>query len=74
MRYDDPMPTAKTWLLLLALAMAGACDETLETGYKPRLLNATDADRRAYYAPEFSPEAHPAKDKNTGPDLGGQGY
>ncbi len=64
------MPRPKTWLLLLALATAGACDDTLETGYKPRLLNATDADRRAYYAPEYSPEAHPPKDKGTAPDIG----
>jgi hypothetical protein len=69
MRYDNRMPKAKISLLLLALAIAGGCDEALETGYKPRRLNASDADRRAYYAPEFSPESHPPKDKDSPPDL-----
>jgi len=72
MRYDDAMPRAKTWLLLLALVMAGGCEEKLETGYKPRRLDSSDADRRAYYAPEFSPESHPPKEKDATPDLGPQ--
>jgi hypothetical protein len=66
------MPKARISLLLLALAIAGGCDETLETGYKPRRLDSTDADRRAYYAPEFSPESHPPKEKDSTPDIGQQ--
>jgi hypothetical protein len=63
------MGKARFLLLLLGLAMAGGCDETLETGYKPHRLDSTDNDRRAYYAPEFSPESHPAKEKDAAPDL-----
>lgn len=66
------MARAKISLLLLALMLAGGCDETLETGYKPRRLNSSDADRKAYYAPEFTPEAHPPKDKDAAPDIGPQ--
>jgi hypothetical protein len=43
--------------LLLLLLVAG-CKATLETGYQPRPLSASDDARRAYYAPPFSPEAH----------------
>ena len=67
------MPKARISLLLLALADGlGGRDETLETGYKPRRLDSTDADRRAYYAPEFSPESHPPKGKDSTPDIGQQ--
>jgi hypothetical protein len=38
------------------------CEPRLETGYIPRPLNSTDADRRAYYAQPFTPESHPPKD------------
>ncbi len=58
------MPTARLAFALLALALAG-CQPTLETGYEPRSLNASAADRRSYYAPAFSPEAHPEKDAPT---------
>jgi hypothetical protein len=44
-------------LSCLAFAPAIGCKETLETGYQPRPLNASDEARRAYYAPAFSPEA-----------------
>ena len=44
-------------LSLLAAATTFGCKETLETGYEPRPLNASDDSRRAFYAPAFSPEA-----------------
>jgi hypothetical protein len=48
-----------------AIALCG-CAPKLETGYSPRPLSASADDRRAYYAPEYTPEAHPAKDDNSG--------
>jgi hypothetical protein len=55
-------------LLLMLLAVAG-CDQALETGYTPKRLNASDSERRAFYAPQFSQESHPSKDQGGGPDL-----
>jgi len=49
----------------LILMLCG-CEPKLETGYKPRPLNATAEDRRAYYAPAFTTESHPPKDKGGG--------
>lgn len=43
------------------LLCCAACEQKLETGYSPHRLNASDAERRAYYAPPFSPEASPDK-------------
>jgi hypothetical protein len=46
--------------LLVALAVGtllAGCESELETGYKPRRLNASSGERRAYYAPAFTPEA-----------------
>jgi hypothetical protein len=54
------------WLFLLCLL--SGCAPELETGYKPKPLNATEADRRSYYAPQFSAEAHAEKDES-GPGL-----
>jgi hypothetical protein len=42
---------------LAVAALAAGCEEELETGYKPRRLNASSTERRAYYAPAFTPEA-----------------
>jgi hypothetical protein len=57
--------------LLLSLA---ACDPKLETGYVPRPLNASAEDRRAYYAPAFTPESHASKPNNSeAPDFGHMG-
>lgn len=63
---NKPLLLAVTTLVFIA-----GCDETLETGYKPRRLNATDAERRAYYAPEFTPESQGGKngDHRPPPDL-----
>lgn len=43
----------------MALLLIG-CSSTLEDGYKPRKLGATDAARRSYYASPFTPEAKAA--------------
>ena len=48
----------------LALA-AGGCQSTLEDGYKPHALNASSAQRRAYYASPFTPEAAAAEQEHT---------
>lgn len=40
---------------------AGGCGSKLETGYAPRKLNDSDAERRGYYAAPFSPEARAAE-------------
>lgn len=51
------------WAVGLTLLLSAAgCENTLETGYTPRSLNASDADRRSYYAPAYTPESHPDKD------------
>ena len=46
-------------LLLIALGLAalGGCKAELETGYKPKKLGVSEEERRAYYAPAFSPES-----------------
>ena len=47
-------------VVLLGLLAGGAagCDSgNLETGYKYRPLNATDAERRAYYSGKYTKEA-----------------
>ena len=59
------------YLILLSLTALAACDQNLETGYAPKRLNATTAERRAFYAPQFSPEAHPSKDSGGAPDMFG---
>ncbi len=56
----------KLSLILGLLAMAG-CSDKLETGYTPKRLDASDSERRAYYAPEFTPESHGSKDDNSPP-------
>jgi len=48
--------------VLSALVLAGACgagceSSKLETGYTPRPLNASDAERRAYYSGKYTKEA-----------------
>ena len=48
-------------LILSAFALCG-CSSTLETGYQPRKLGASDEMRRGYYAQPFTPEAKAAKD------------
>jgi hypothetical protein len=58
--------------LLTGLAAAGlgsvvvGCSEKLETGWEPRRLDATPAERRAYYASPFTPEAAAAQQEQQG--------
>jgi len=52
--------------LLTGLAAGGlgsfaGCNDKLETGWEPRRLDATPAERRAYYASPFTPEAAAAQ-------------
>ena len=43
------------------------CSNALETGYVPRTLGATSAERRGYYASPFTPEATAAAQTQTDP-------
>ena len=45
----------------VALTLGAGCSSTLETGYTPRKLGASDEMRRGYYAQPFTPEAKAAK-------------
>ena len=58
---------------IFGLLLAGGCNATLDTGYQPRPLNASEGARRAYYAPAHSPDAQGGDDQrmNLGPSLGG---
>jgi len=47
----------KPWLAAGLLVMLVGCSSTLEDGYKPTPLGASDAVRRSYYASPFTPEA-----------------
>lgn len=61
--------------LLFALGLLAGCSMKLETGYTYRPLNATSAQRRAYYAPAFSPEKTAADQDNKAgvmPNFGSQ--
>ena len=42
---------------VLALLAGGCGSRTLETGYTPRPLNASDTERRAYYSGKYTKEA-----------------
>ena len=50
----------KWFVFAVILGLAG-CNSTLEDGYKPRKLGASDAVRRSYYASPFTPEAKVAQ-------------
>ena len=60
-------------LSMVSIAAGAGCGgSALETGYKPRILSASEAQRRAYYASPFSKEAALAeKDRasNSTPDY-----
>jgi len=59
------------FVLAGCLLLVTACEPKLETGYTPRPLNSSEADRRAYYAQPFTPESHPPKDSGGGPSFEG---
>jgi len=54
----------RKWLTIGLWVLLGAsgCESTLETGYKPAPLDASDSQRRAFYAPAYSPDARAARD------------
>ena len=58
------------------LLLAAGCSATLETGYQPRKLGASDEARRGYYAQPFTPEAKAAKqfEQDFGDPKPKQGY
>ena len=49
-------------VLPLAVLALGGCSSELETGYRPQKIGVTTEERRAYYAPAFSPEAEAGKE------------
>lgn len=48
-------------LTLSMLLLAFGCSNELETGYKPTKIGVSNDERRAYYAPAFSPEEQAGK-------------
>ena len=46
--------TLKLLLLLGSSLVMGGCSSKLETGYQPRPLGASDAERRGYYSPKYT--------------------
>lgn len=49
----------KRTLAILVLVVAGCGTNELDTGYRPRALTDSAADRRAYYVNPYSPDANP---------------
>jgi hypothetical protein len=56
----DGASMSKWFCAGIVLLLVG-CSSTLEDGYKPRKLGASDAVRRSYYASPFTPEARVSK-------------
>ncbi|HSU66692.1 MAG TPA: hypothetical protein VLJ39_07460 [Tepidisphaeraceae bacterium] len=52
------------WVAGILAASAAGCGMKLETGYAYRPLNASTAQRRAYYASPYSPEKTAAQQEN----------
>ena len=50
------------YLCLLLMLTSTGCSSTLETGYMPRKLGASEEMRRGYYAQPFTPQAKAAKE------------
>jgi hypothetical protein len=46
--------------IVTGMLIIGCSSGELETGYKPRKLGASEAERRAFYANPFTPEANAA--------------
>jgi hypothetical protein len=56
----------RRWLWAFSILLIAGCSSKLETGYQPQVLGASAAQRRAYYAVPFTPEATaPKTDKET---------
>ncbi len=60
----------KRWVTFAFVGLGAAagwgCSNKLETGYEPKRLNATAAERRGYYASPYTPESVAAQDKDKG--------
>jgi hypothetical protein len=54
-------------IILIFLVAAGGCESKLETGYKYTPLGASEEQRRAFYAPAFSPQTHKPLDEGGAP-------
>jgi hypothetical protein len=65
-------------LISIAVLMVGAlacgCSEQLETGYEPHRLGVSSAERRAYYASPYTPEAIAAAHENGAAAGPGSGF
>jgi hypothetical protein len=48
-------------LAVLVLGSVFGCSSTLETGYKPRALGVSDAERKGYYSPKYTRAAAQAE-------------
>jgi hypothetical protein len=48
-------------LVAMAMGASAGCDTNLVTGYQPRRLGDSPAQRRAYYAGKYSPQSHVAE-------------
>ncbi|HZZ44350.1 MAG TPA: hypothetical protein VFE58_15555 [Tepidisphaeraceae bacterium] len=47
----------RKWIFVILVAAAGGgCASQLDSGYEPRRLSASDAQRRSYYASPYSEE------------------
>ena len=59
------------WIVVAGVALGcvlcAGCETGLETGYKPQKLGTSEAQRRAYYANAFTPEAKPSEKYDAGP-------
>ena len=55
------MRTVALLFISTAAVAALGCQNRLETGYKPRAFNSTPAQRRGFYAGEFTQAAREAK-------------
>ena len=62
------MRMALATLTLVAVAGAAGCDTNLVTGYQPRRLGDSPAQRRAYYAGKYTPQSH-AADQDKADDM-----
>ena len=56
-----PLAGVAGLLGVLIIVAGGGCSTDLVTGYQPRRLGDGPVERRAYYAPKFTPEAKAAE-------------
>jgi hypothetical protein len=65
----------KHWMMLGLVLLAAGCKTTLDDGYEPRKLGASDSERRAFYASPFSPESRvPPGERSQSSGEVGHGY